>query len=82
MQFTAVFECDEKDKRFHRKIVNAHMKSERIDGAFPRIIATGDQVTVPSELVIGIADIDPENIDRDALAKLVADARAYLERDE
>lgn len=55
---TVVFEV--KDREAMMQLYEAHKFGATICGLMPNIIAWGDQVTTPGEILDGLLEIDPE----------------------
>ena len=83
---TIVF--DVKDKETFKAYFDAHLKSECIHGGYPKIIADGDQITIPNEIVDGLSNLDAdghsmhrnESGNRTLLRELIATADGYLSK--
>jgi hypothetical protein len=83
---TVVFEV--KDRQAFKAIYDAHLSGEQIMGAYPRILAHGDQVTTPGEIVDGLSRLDPDGFsmqrsdsgDRTLLRELIAMAEGHINK--
>lgn len=57
-KITVVFEVKDRDEM--KQLYEAHKSGKTICGLAPNIIAWGDQLTIPSELLDGLVELDPD----------------------
>lgn len=72
---TVVFEV--KDRDAMKQLYEAHKSGTTVCGLSPNIIAWGDQLTVPSELVDGLIELDPDHPDKRELRELCEMAETH-----
>lgn len=78
-RITVVFKIVESDafKRFYE----SHISGEPIHGAIPTILATGDQVSVPMDILNALSQIDPNAINEKLLAELINESERHLNKE-
>lgn len=78
-RITIVFKVVEPDafKRFYE----SHLSGELIHGAIPTILATGDQVSVPMDIMNTLIHMDPYAIDEKLVAELIDESEKHLNKE-
>lgn len=77
-QFTVVFDVVDKDQLSIKGLYDLHKNGGNIFGLSPRILAWGDKVSVPGEIVMGLLDVDPQYPDKIILEELCNLAEKYI----
>lgn len=67
-KMTVVF--DVKDRDAMKQLYEAHKSGTAVCGMLPSIIAWGDQITIPGDIVEGLLEIDPQYPDTKELKEL------------
>jgi ATP-dependent Clp protease adapter protein ClpS len=72
---TVVFEI--KDDTARKQLWDAHKDGTLVCGMAPNIIAWGDQVSVPSDILSGLLELDVNWPDKEAISDLVEMAEQH-----
>ncbi len=67
-KITVVFEV--KDRGAMKQLYEAHKSGTTVCGLSPNIIAWGDQLTTPGEMLDGLVELDPDYPDKRELKTL------------
>ena len=74
-KLTVVFEI--KDDTARKQLWEAHKSGALVCGMSPNIIARGDQVTIPSEILSGLLEVDPNWPDKELVRNLCSAAEQH-----
>ena len=66
------------DRAAMQPLYEAHIGGQPVLGCIPRILAWDDQVTVPADLVAGLAALDPNAVNATELRRLIDEAEKFL----
>lgn len=74
-KMTVVFEV--KDREAMKQLYEAHKAGSLICGMSPNILAWGDCITTPDEIIGGLLEVDVESINKKEIGELVTLAEKY-----
>lgn len=78
-RITVVFEVV--DESCLAQLYDSHLSRNPVCGGVPAIIASGDQVSIPQDIIEALSGLDPETQYRDAIAILIEQACRF-QRDQ